>query len=38
VNPGLFVLYVIGVSLGLCFVCWLKGEKLAWRWGGKEEK
>ena len=34
-NPGFFVLYTIGVSLGLCFVCWLKGEKLAWRWGGK---
>lgn len=34
--PGL-VLYMVGVSVGLFFVCWLKGEKLAWRWGGKEE-
>ncbi len=36
-HPGLFVLYVLGVSVCLVVVCWLKGEKLAWRWGGKEE-
>lgn len=37
-NPGLLVLYMIGVSVVLSVVCWLKGEKLAWRWGGKEDK
>ena len=34
--PGL-VVYAIGLSLVLTFVCWLKGEKLAWRSDGKEE-
>jgi len=29
--------FVVGLSLALCFVCWLKGEKPAWRWGNKKE-
>ncbi|MBC7367941.1 MAG: hypothetical protein H7343_14205 [Undibacterium sp.] len=36
-NAGWLVLYTLGVSVFLSLVCWLKGEKLAWRWGGKEE-
>ncbi len=32
-----FVLYTSGLTLALCFVCWLKGEKPAWRWGKKKE-
>ena len=28
-----FVLYALGLTLILILVCWLKGEKLDWRWG-----
>ncbi len=28
-----FVAYALGMSLALVVVCWLKGEKPAWRWG-----
>ncbi|MGH8506347.1 MAG: hypothetical protein ACRETM_10345 [Stenotrophobium sp.] len=30
-----FVAYVIIVSILLTLVCWIKGEKPRWRWGGK---
>ena len=33
-----FVFYVIGLSVALTAVCWLKGEKPAWRWGKKDER
>ena len=29
--------FVVGLSLVLCFVCWLKGEQAAWRWGNKKK-
>jgi hypothetical protein len=31
----LFVAYVVGLSIILTIICWLKGEKAGWRWGGK---
>ena len=31
----LFIGYMVAISLLLCVVCWLKGEKPRWRWGGK---
>lgn len=34
--PGTaFVLYVIGLTVVLIGICWLKGEKPGWRWGRK---
>ena len=35
-KPAL-VIYVIGLSVALIAVCWWKGEKPGWRWGGKKE-
>lgn len=32
-----FIAYAIGLSLAFIFVCWLKGEKPAWRWGKKKQ-
>jgi hypothetical protein len=32
---GFFVAYMIGLSGLLCLVCWWRGEKPEWRWGGK---
>jgi len=29
-----FLLYEIGLTVGLVAVCWLKGEPPRWRWGG----
>lgn len=37
-NPGFLVLYFIGVSLAVSVVCWFKGERLAWRWGGTDDE
>ncbi|HTJ78698.1 MAG TPA: hypothetical protein VL357_06845 [Rariglobus sp.] len=31
-----FVAYAAGLSLALTGVCWLKGEKPAWRWGRRD--
>ena len=36
-NMPWFLLYVLGLSLALIFVCWLKGEKPEWRWGDKDK-
>jgi len=30
-----FVTYTLCLCLGLVGVCWLKGERPAWRWGTK---
>jgi len=30
-----FLAYMIVISTGLICICWLKGEKPRWRWGGK---
>lgn len=30
---GLFLAWTIGWSVPFAVVCWLKGEKLRWRWG-----
>lgn len=30
-----FCAYVFGLSALLVWICWHKGEPLAWRWGGK---
>jgi len=32
---ALFIGYVTILSIILTIVCWLKGEKAGWRWGGK---
>ncbi len=34
-HSGLYLGYVISLSILLCVVCWMKGEKPAWRWGKK---
>lgn len=34
-HPIRFSLYLVAITIALCFVCWLKGEKPRWRWGGK---
>ena len=34
-RPVAFVVWVMGWSCGLTIVCWLKGEKPGWHWGGK---
>ena len=31
----LFIAHVASLSIILTIVCWFKGEKAGWRWGGK---
>jgi hypothetical protein len=37
-NVGLYVGAVVGLSLLLVLICWLKGEKPRWRWGDKDDE
>ena len=30
-----FIIFEVSMILVLLIVCWLKGEKPGWRWGGK---
>jgi len=30
-----FILYVVGLTVLLIAICWLKGEPPRWRWGDK---
>ncbi|HEX3800922.1 MAG TPA: hypothetical protein VH413_19675 [Verrucomicrobiae bacterium] len=30
-----FIPFVIGMGIILTGICWIKGEKPSWRWGGK---
>jgi len=32
---GWFIAYAIAMSGILCVICYIKGEKPRWRWGGK---
>ena len=32
---AMYLIYVAILTAGLGTVCWLKGEKPGWRWGGK---
>lgn len=34
-NHKAFLACVAGLTIVLCTICWLKGEKPRWRWGGK---
>jgi hypothetical protein len=34
-NPLWFVIYSLILAIGLIIICFLKGEKPDWRWGGK---
>jgi hypothetical protein len=34
-HPAGFITSVVVLSILLTFVCWLKGEKPGWRWGGR---
>lgn len=36
VRGGWWIAFVFGLSLVLCFACWLKYGKPAWRWGNKK--
>ena len=31
---AIFFLSLVGLTLGLVGICWLKGEPPRWRWGG----
>ncbi len=33
-STGLFVAYAVLLGIVLITVCWIKGEKPRWRWGG----
>jgi hypothetical protein len=33
-HPLWFALHTVVLAALLIFVCWLKGEKVRWRWGG----
>jgi hypothetical protein len=35
-GPAVFVSYTMVLCLLLGVVCWLKGERPRWRWGGRE--
>lgn len=37
-NAPIMVAYSFALSLVLCLVCWWKGEKPEWRWGGESKK
>jgi hypothetical protein len=34
-SPIAFSVYMLLLSLALIWVCWIKGERPKWRWGGK---
>jgi len=36
-HPVLFHVYVLAVVLVLLVICWLKGERPRWRWGGSDD-
>ena len=33
-HPETFFVRTAAIALGLILICWLKGEKPRWRWGG----
>ncbi|WP_179402239.1 hypothetical protein [Burkholderia guangdongensis] len=35
-SPGAFGIGVLALSVVLVAICWMKGEKPKWRWGGDE--
>jgi hypothetical protein len=35
IGPNWRIPYVAVLTAVLIFICWLKGEKPSWRWGGK---
>jgi len=34
-HPLLFFAALVGLTIALTLVCWIKGEPPRWRWGGK---
>jgi hypothetical protein len=34
-RPGLFLGYIMALTAIFILICYLKGEKPGWRWGGK---
>ena len=36
VQPVVYSIYLVGLSLVLVSVCWLTGEPPAWRWGSSD--
>ena len=35
-HPTIFAIAMIGSTAGLIFICYKKGERPAWRWGGDD--
>ena len=35
-GPFVFVAYTLVLSVLLTVICWIKGERPRWRWGGKD--
>jgi len=35
-GPVVFVAYTLVLSVVLMVICWIKGERPRWRWGGKD--
>ena len=35
IRPGLFMAYLLFLTIVLIVVCWIKGEPPRWRWGGR---
>ena len=33
---GWFLAYALALTAVLLFICWLKGERPAWRWGDRD--
>ena len=32
-NKALFICWIVGFTIMLLVICWIKGEPLRWRWG-----
>ena len=32
-KKAIFICWVVGLTIGILVICWIKGEPLRWRWG-----
>ena len=37
-KPGYYAAYLVGLTIVLIGVCWVKGEPPRWRWGQRDEQ
>jgi len=37
-RPGVFLLYLVSLTVILIGICWAKGEPPRWRWGKRDQR